>query len=611
MAHAPAVRNIGIIAHVDHGKTTLIDQILAQCGAVRRGEVGREQLLDSNDLERERGITILSKNTAVVHRDELINIVDTPGHADFGAEVERILRMVDCVLLLVDAAEGPMPQTRFVLRKSLALGLRPIVVINKVDRPDADLDRVLDAVFDLFIALDADEEQCEFPVIYASGRDGWAAADPEAERTNLAPLLDLVLEHVPPSDFDLEGPLQLQVATLDRDDFMGRIAIGRIYRGRIARADRLVHVRSDGSTAPFRVSKLMGFRGTSRVDIEEAFAGDIVALAGVAEVTVGESLCAESRIDPLPAIPIDPPTLAMEFMVNDSPMAGREGRYVTSRHIRARLARELEHNVSLRVSDTERPEVLEVAGRGTLSLSILIETMRREGYELQVSQPRVIERRGEKGERLEPYESVTVECGDPFSGSVIDKLARRGGELVDMQVGGDGTTRLELSVPARGLIGYRSEFLTDTRGSGVLHHIFSHYGPWRGAINLRRTGVMVALESATSTAYSLFNLQERGVMLVGAGTEVYGGQLVGINSRPGDLVVNPGKGKQLTNVRAAGSDDKLLLTPHRVMTLEESLEFVDRNELVEVTPKAIRLRKRELDHNVRRRQDKRASAAAE
>ena len=607
MAIAPKVRNIGIIAHVDHGKTTLIDQILTQCGALRRAEAGRERMLDSNDLERERGITILSKCTAVTHRNELINIVDTPGHADFGAEVERILRMVDCVLLLVDAAEGPLPQTRFVLRKSLALGLRPIVVINKVDRPDADLDRVLDGVFDLFVALDADEDQLEFPVCYASGRDGWAALDPADPRENLEPLLDLVLQHVPPSDFDTAGPLQLQVATLDRDDFIGRIAIGRIYRGCIRRGDRLIHVRADGSTAPFRVSKLMGFRGMARVDVEEAFAGDIVALAGVAEVTVGESLCAESNIDPLPMIPIDPPTLAMEFMVNDSPVAGREGKFVTSRNIRERLARELEHNVSLRVSDTERPEVLEVAGRGTLSLSILIETMRREGYELQVSQPRVIEERGENGERLEPYESVTTECGDAYAGSVIDKLARRGGELADMRSGSDGNTRLELSVPARGLIGYRSEFLTDTRGTGILHHVFSHYGPWRGAINLRRTGVMVALEGGSATAYSLFNLQERGVMMVGAGDSVYGGQVVGIASRPGDLVVNPNKGKALTNIRSAGSDDKLLLTPHRQMTLEESLEFVDRHELVEVTPKAIRIRKRELDHNKRRRTDKQAS----
>ena len=609
MANAPKVRNIGIIAHVDHGKTTLIDQILSQCGAVRRAEAGRERMLDSNDLERERGITILSKCTAVTHADELINIVDTPGHADFGAEVERILRMVDCVLLLVDAAEGPMPQTRFVLRKSLALGLKPIVVINKVDRPDADLDRVLDGVFDLFVALDANEAQLDFPVCYASGRDGWAALDPAEPRESLKPLLDLVLTHVPPSEFDTQGPLQLQVATLDRDDFMGRIAIGRIYRGCIRRGDRLIHVRSDGSTAPFRVSKLMGFRGMARVDVDEAYAGDIVALAGVAEVTVGESLCAEAHIDPLPTIPIDPPTLAMEFMVNDSPMAGRDGKFVTSRHIRERLARELEHNVSLRVSDTERPEVLEVAGRGTLSLSILIETMRREGYELQVSQPRVIERRGEKGERLEPYESVTIECGDAYAGSVIDKLARRGGELADMRTGGDGNTRLELSVPGRGLIGYRSEFLTDTRGTGILHHVFSHYGPWRGAINLRRTGVMVGLEFGCTTAYSLFNLQERGVLLVGAGTEIYGGQVVGVASRPGDLVVNPNKGKQLTNIRSAGSDDKLLLTPHRQMTLEESLEFVDRHELVEVTPKSIRIRKRELDHNKRRRSEKKAGSS--
>ena len=564
--------------------------------------------MDSGDLERERGITILAKNTAVLYQGQVLNIVDTPGHADFGAEVERILRMVDSVLLLVDAAEGPMPQTRFVLRKSLSLGLRPIVVINKIDRPDRQLDRVLDDVFDLFVTLDADEQQLDFPVVYACGRDGYAVLDPDdPPSADLNPLMETVLSHVPPSDFDVDGPVQLQVATLDRDDFLGRVAIGRVYRGTVSHGDRLVQVRIDGTTAPFRVSKLMGFRGIGRIDVNEAYAGDIVALAGVGDVTVGETLCAEGHIDPLPSIPIDEPTLSMELMVNDSPMSGNEGRFVTSRHLRNRLARELEHNVSLRVQDTDRPEVMKVSGRGVLSLSVLIETMRREGFELQVSQPEVIEQRGEQGERLEPYESVTAESGSDFAGSVIEKLSQRGGELQDMRVGEDGTTRMELLIPARGLIGYRSEFLTDTRGTGILYHVFSHYGPWRSGIRRRRNGVLIGLEVTTSTAYSLCNLQERGQMLVGAGTKIYGGQIVGIHSRESDLVVNPGKGKKLTNVRASGSDDKIQLTPHRVMTLEDSLEFIGDDELVEVTPSAIRLRKRALDHNVRKRLSKRST----
>jgi len=601
------VRNIGIIAHVDHGKTTLIDRILEQCDALGRGGLTHERLMDSNDLERERGITILSKNTAVVWRDEPVNIVDTPGHADFGAEVERILRMVDCVLLLVDAAEGPMPQTRFVLRKALGLGQRPIVVINKIDRPDGDPDRVLDEVFDLFVTLGAEEEQLDFPVIYASGRDGYAMREIGDESTTLAPLMDLVLEHVPPTELPLDQPLQLQVATLDRDDFMGRIAIGRIYRGRIASGDRLVHVPTEGEPQPFRVSKLMGFAGMARIDIDSAEAGDIVALAGVGDVTVGDTLCAPEAIDPLPAIPIDPPTLAMEMRVNDSPWAGKEGKFVTSRHIRDRLARELEHNVSLQVTDTERPEVMRVAGRGTLSLSILIETMRREGYEMQLSPPEVIVRRDEQGKLLEPYERVVAECGSSFSGVVIEKLAKRGAELLDMRAGEDGTTRMEFLVPARGLIGYRSLFLSDTRGTGVIYHVFAQYGPHRGELRRRETGVMVALEPAESRAYALFNLQQRGSMMVGPGEPVYGGQVVGIASRAGDLIVNPGKGKKLTNVRAAGSDDKLLLTPPIRMTLEDALEFIDDDEFAEVTPTSIRLRKRYLDHSIRRRHEKKKS----
>lgn len=599
------VRNIGIIAHVDHGKTTLVDRILESCSEVGRTGLERERVMDSNDQERERGITILAKNTAVEWRGEVINIVDTPGHADFGAEVERILRMVDSVLLLVDAAEGPMPQTRFVLRKSLALGLCPIVMINKVDRPDADPDRVLNEVFDLFVALEANEAQLDFPVIYGSGRQGWAANDLDDPRDNLDPLLDLILSRVKSADFDPDGPLQLQVATLDRDDFMGRIAIGRIYRGTIRHGDRIVHIDRDGNRLPFRVSKLMGFRGTRRIDITEAAAGDIVALAGVGEVTVGETLASEEKPEAMPLIPIDEPTLRMEFAINDSPFAGKEGKYVTSRHLRDRLARELEHNVSLRVEDTDRSEALMVSGRGTMSLSVLIESMRREGYELAVGPPEVITRRSATGALEEPYEEVVVECPEEHSGAVIEKLSQRGGELRDMRPAGIGTMRLELSVPSRGLIGYRTEFLTDTRGAGVLYHVFSDYGPWRGVIRRRKNGVLIVQEQCDTTGYALFNLQERGTLFFGPGVSVYGGQLLGINARDSDLIVNPGKEKKLSNVRSSGADEKLLLTPPKVLGLEAAMEFIDTDELVEVTPAAIRIRKRALDHSDRRRLEKR------
>ncbi len=598
------VRNIGIIAHVDHGKTTLIDEILKQCGAVGRGGLAFERVMDSNDQERERGITILSKNTAVHYKGDIINIVDTPGHADFGAEVERILGMVDCVLLLVDAAEGPMPQTRFVLRKSLALGLKPIVVINKVDRPDRDLDRVLNDIFDLFVNLEATEDQLEFPVIYACGRDGYAMMDPDGESDTLDPLMDLIASHVPKCTFDIEGPLQIQVATLDRDDFVGRIAIGRVFRGRITKGDRLTQIRADGTTSNFRVTKLMGFLGTNRVDIDTAIAGDVVALAGVGDVTVGETLCAEGHPDPMVAVPIDEPTLSMEFLVNDSPFSGQEGKYVTSRNIRQRLDRELEHNVSIVVDETDRPEVLQVKGRGTMSLSVLIEAMRREGFELQVGSPSVITRKDEAGRIMEPYEDCVAECADEFSGAVIDKLAKRGGEMQDMRVSGDGTTRMVFIVPSRGLIGYRSEFLTDTRGTGVVFHNFSHYGPWRGVIKRRKNGVLIALESATTTPYSLYNLQDRGQMLVGPAVKIYQGQIIGIHTRDSDLVINPGKAKKLTNIRSSGADEKLILVPAREMNLEACLEFIDDDELLEVTPQSMRLRKRYLDHNERKRFDK-------
>ncbi len=607
------VRNIGIIAHVDHGKTTLIDQILTQCGAVGRGGLERERVMDSNDLERERGITILAKNTAILWQGQTVNIVDTPGHADFGGEVERILRMVDSVLLLVDACEGPMPQTRFVLRKSLALGLRPIVVINKVDRPDRQIDRVLDAVFDLFVALDAKPEQLDFPVIYASGRGGFACLDyndvtdddpvvmaEKQKGKTLAPLMDLILQHVPPCEFPVDQPLQLQVATLDRNDFLGRIAIGRIYRGTIRKGDNIVQVRLDGSQQKLRVVKLMGFMGTERADIEQGYAGDIVALSGVGDVTVGETLCAEDCIEPMPAIPVDEPTLSMDFIVNNSPFAGREGKFVTTRNIRDRLNKELESNVSLRIEDTDKPDVIKVSGRGTLSLSILIETMRREGFELQVSQPRVITKEVD-GKKMEPYEDVVAECGDGYSGAVVEKLSQRGGELQNMEVADDGTVRMEFRVPSRGLIGYRSQFLTDTRGTGVVYHNFAEYGPWRGEIRRRQNGVLIGHEETICTPYGIFNLQDRGAFFVGPTQEIYQGQIVGVHNRDNDLTVHPGKEKKLTNIRSAGADEKLLLVPARRLSLEEALEFIDDDELVEVTPKSIRLRKKYLNESDRKR----------
>ena len=607
------VRNIGIIAHVDHGKTTLIDQILTQCGAVGRGGLERERVMDSNDLERERGITILAKNTAVQWQGETINIVDTPGHADFGGEVERILRTVDSVLLLVDACEGPMPQTRFVLRKSLALGLRPIVVINKIDRPDRQIDRVLDAVFDLFVALNATPEQLDFPVIYASGRAGFAVMDyvdaldddpvkmaEKQKGKNLSPLMDLIMQHVPPCNFDVDAPLQLQVATLDRNDFLGRIAIGRIYRGQIRKGDQIVQVRLDGTTQKLRVVKLMGFLGTDRADIEQGYAGDIVALSGVGDVTVGETLCAEDCIEPLPGIPVDEPTLSMDFIVNNSPFCGREGKFVTTRNIRERLMKELESNVSLRIEDTDKPDVIKVSGRGTMSLSILIETMRREGFELQVSQPRVILKEID-GKKMEPYEEVVAECAEAYSGAVVDKLSQRGGELQNMEVGDDGTVRMEFRVPSRGLIGYRSQFLTDTRGTGVVYHNFSEYGPWRGEIKRRQNGVLIAHEDTTTTPYGIFNLQDRGAFFVGPVVDIYQGQVIGLHNRDNDLTVHPGKEKKLTNIRSAGADEKLLLVPARRLSLEEALEFIADDELVEVTPKSIRLRKRYLTESDRKR----------
>jgi len=603
------IRNVGIIAHVDHGKTTLVDALLKQSGAFGRHVPIEACVMDSNELERERGITILAKNTAITHEGFTINIVDTPGHADFGGEVERILRMVDSVILLVDSCEGPMPQTRFVLKKSLALGLCPLVVINKIDRPDRRPDDVLNAIFDLFVNLGASDAQLDFPHLYASGRDGWAVeefSDDVFDRPgkNLEPLFKLILTRVPAPPSNVDEPLQMQVATLDYNDFLGRIAIGRIYRGQTARGDRAVLCKNDGARIPFRVTKMMGFAGLNRYDVERAYAGDIIALAGVGgDVTVGETICPEEFPDPLTPIAIDEPTLSMDFIVNNSPFAGREGKYVTSRNLRDRLDKELQHNVSLRVEETDSKDTLKVSGRGTLSLSILIETMRREGFELQVSQPKVITRAVD-GKVHEPYEEVVIECAEPYSGIVIEKLSARAGELTDLRVGDDGVAHIEFRIPSRGLIGYRSQFLTDTRGTGTFYHAFAEYAPWKGDLRRRQNGVLVVQDNCETVTYGLFHLQDRGAFFCGPGEAVYAGQVVGIHNRDNDLVINPGKEKKLSNMRSSGSDEKLFLTPPKKLSLEDALEFIDDDELVEITPKSLRLRKRVLDHSARKRFDK-------
>jgi GTP-binding protein len=595
-------RSIAIVAHVDHGKTTLLDHLLRQSGMLQeRGEL-IERVMDSNPQERERGITILSKCTAIEWRGEIIQVVDTPGHQDFGGEVERILRMVDTVLLLVDAVEGPMPQTRYVLRKALEHGYKPIVVINKMDRPEARAEWVHEQIFDLFDALGANDEQLEFPVVYASARDGWASHEEHVLGTNMDPIFEKVLEHVVPTALDADAPLQFQVATLDYSDYLGRIAIGRITQGTIRRGMRAVCHRRDGSQDTFRVTRLMGFRGLSRIDCEEAVAGQIVALAGVAEVTVGETICLEESPLPLPLIPIDEPTISMRFSANTSPFSGLEGQFVTSRQVHERLQRELEHNVGLHIEETERADTWVVSGRGTLHLSVLIENMRREGYELCVGQPQVVIRDG-----MEPWEEVTINVPEKSAGVVIEKLAKRAGVLMQHEVDQNGIALLMLEIPSRGLIGYRSEFLTDTRGEGIMYQVFARYAPKAGEIRRRENGALIVLENCETVTYGLHNLQERGKLICGAGERVYAGQIIGLHSRGNDLVVNPGKKKQLTNMRAAGSDDALRLTPHWRPTLEQSIELIVDDELVEVTPKSIRIRKQTLDHGARRKEEKQRS----
>jgi len=605
------LRNIAIIAHVDHGKTTLVDELLKQSGVFREGQAVSERAMDSNDLERERGITILAKCTSVAWQGTRINIVDTPGHADFGGEVERILSMVDGVVLLVDAAEGPMPQTKFVTSKALALGLRPIVVLNKVDKADAEPDRALDEVFDLFAALGADDRQLDFPVLYASGRDGWADAELDGPRESLAPLFQLILAHVPaPAQIgNADAPFRMLATTLEADPFLGRLLTGRIEAGTVKAGAQIKALSRDGKEIErFRVSKVLAFRGLARQPVDEARAGDIVALAGMAKPTVADTLCDMSVAEPIPAQPIDPPTISVTFGINDSPLAGRDGDKVQSRVIRERLLREAESNVAIRVTDTPGGEAFEVAGRGELQMGVLIENMRREGFELSVSRPRVLFREAD-GQRLEPIEEVTIDVDDEYSGAVVEKLSQRKGELAEMRPGGAGKTRIVAHVPSRGLIGYHGEFLTDTRGTGVLNRVFYDWAPYKGPIPGRHRGVLISMETGQSVAYALFNLEDRGRMFIGAGEAVYEGMIIGEHSRDNDLEVNPLKGKKLTNVRAAGKDDAVILTPPMRLSLEEAIAYIDDDELVEVTPKAIRLRKRFLDPHERKRQARAAASA--
>jgi GTP-binding protein len=601
------LRNIAIIAHVDHGKTTLVDELLKQSGAFRDNQAVSERAMDSNDIERERGITILAKCTSVEWHGARINIVDTPGHADFGGEVERILSMVDGVCLLVDAAEGPMPQTKFVLAKALALGLRPIVVLNKVDKPDAEPDRALNEVFDLFANLGADDDQLDFPHVYASGRSGWADAELDGPRKDLSALFDLIVRHVPAPKVlaRVDEPFSMLATTLSADPYLGRILTGRVESGRIGTGTTLKALSRTGDRLEqFRVTKILAFRGLTQTAIDEAVAGDIVTLAGMTKATVADTLCAPEVDTALPSQPIDPPTITVTFGINDSPLAGRDGSKVQSRVIRDRLMKEAEVNVAIKIADTPGGDAFEVSGRGELQMGVLIENMRREGFELSISRPRVIFQDID-GVRNEPIEEVTIDVDDEYSGAVIDKLTgERKGDLVEMKPAGVGKTRIIAHVPSRGLIGYQGQFLTDTRGTGVLNRIFHGWTPHKGPIQGRRQGVLISTESGVSVAYALWNLEERGRMFIGPQEQVYVGMLIGEHSRENDLEVNPLKGKKLTNVRASGTDEAVRLTPHIKMSLEEAIAYIDDDELVEVTPKIIRLRKRLLDPNERKRQSR-------
>ena len=592
------LRNIAIIAHVDHGKTTLVDELLKQSGIFRQNEVVQDRVMDSNDLERERGITILSKNTSVHYKDVKINIVDTPGHADFGGEVERILTMVDGVLLLVDAFEGCMPQTRFVLRKALALDKKVIVVVNKIDRPGARPAEVVDEVLDLFIELGANDDQIDFPVVYASARDGYASLDPDVREGDMRPLFDSILENIESPEGEMDAPLQVLFSSLDYDDYIGRIGVGRVARGKIKRNDNVVLCKTDGTQENVKISRLYQFEGLKRAEVEEAAVGDLICVSGITDLNIGETICAPDCIEPLPFVKLDEPTLSMNFMVNDSPFAGQDGKYVTSRNIRDRLFKEVETNVSMRVEETDSTDCFKVSGRGELHLSILIETMRRENYEFQVSRPQVITKT-ENGQLLEPIELLIVEVPEEYVGAVMQKIGARRGELENMGTRDGGSTHLEFRIPARGLIGYRSEFMTDTNGNGIMNNLFAGYEPFKGDIQTRERGSIIVHETGETSAYGLFNTQDRGRMFVGPGVPVYEGMIVGECAKNEDIVCNVCKQKHLTNTRASGSDDALRLVPHTVLSLEQSMEFIKDDELVEITPHSIRLRKRTLSKEQR------------
>ena len=611
MSNTPrALRNIAIIAHVDHGKTTLVDQLLKQSGTFRENQQVDSRVMDSNDLEKERGITILAKNCAVEYKGTHINIVDTPGHADFGGEVERVLSMVDSVLLLVDAVEGPMPQTRFVTRKALALGLKPIVVVNKIDRPGARPDWVVNATFELFDKLGATEEQLDFPVVYASALNGYASLDSETRDGNMDPLFDAVLKHVPVRDDDLEGPLQLQISSLDYSTYVGKIGIGRISRGRIKPMQDVVFMNGPDSTpVKARINQVLNFKGLDRVLVDQAIAGDIVLINGIEDIGIGSTICAPDKPEALPMLTVDEPTLTMNFMVNTSPLAGREGKFVTSRQLRERLERELKANVALRVMPTSDDTIFEVSGRGELHLTILLENMRREGYELAVSRPRVVYKMVESL-RHEPFENLTVDVEEVNQGGVMEELGRRRGDLQDMQPDGKGRVRLEYRIPARGLIGFQGEFMTLTRGTGIMSHVFDAYGPVdasKGELAGRRNGVLISQDDGAAVAYALWKLQDRGRMFVSHNDPLYEGMIIGIHSRDNDLVVNPIKGKQLTNVRSSGTDEAVRLVPPIQMSLEYAVEFIEDDELVEITPKSIRLRKRYLKEHERKKASREAA----
>ena len=599
------LRNIAIIAHVDHGKTTLIDSIMKQTGMFRENQQVDERLMDSGDLEKERGITILAKPTSISYKDVRINIIDTPGHADFGGEVERVLQMADGVILLTDAAEGPMPQTKFVLGKALALGLKPIVIINKIDRPDGRPTEVVDEVFDLFVALDANDEQLDFPILYAAGRDGWCVKELEDERVNLHPLLDLVLDHVKPPEVDHDKPFAMLATLLDSDPYLGRCLIGRVAQGRAKVNDTVKAINLDGSSIENgRLTKLLTFKGTERVIVDEVHAGDIICIAGLTKASVADTICETSVSEPLASTPIDPPTMSVTITVNDSPFGGREGKKVTSTVIRERLLAEAETNVAITFSENDQKDAFEIGGRGELQIGVLIETMRREGYELIVSRPRVLYKKDDNGNRLEPIEEVIIDVDEEYVSAVVDGMNQRKGSMIDMRAAGAGKTRIIFHAPSRGLIGYQNKFLTETRGTGVMNRIFNSYDLYKGDVAGRKNGALISTDTGTAVAYAIFNLQDRGTMFISHQTPVYQGMIVGEHTRDNDLEINVLKGKQLTNVRASGTDEAVKLVTPRVMSLEQMMAYINEDELLEVTPSSLRLRKKFLDPIERKRQKK-------